>query len=109
MVSEDSDEVVSGFTSIHRLHDLNDLHKTHVRLMSAVNHQLNARSELLKVELFGCSKRISPEERDDPIDEILPSMNRVAKQVFPVVVMPPVHVHLSHPKEFAQLLKTVSA
>ncbi len=75
MVSEDSDELVPGFTSIHRLHDLDDLDKTRVSLVSTAGHQRDARSELLEVALLGCSKRMHPEERDDPIDQILPSMN----------------------------------
>ena len=75
MVSEDSDELVPGFTSVHRLNDLDDLYKTRVSLVSTAGHQLDARSELLEVALLGCPKRMLPEERDDPIDQILPSMN----------------------------------
>ena len=101
MVSEDSDELVSGFTSIHRLHDLDDLQKTRVSLMSTAGHQLDARSELLEVVPLGCSKPMLPEERDDSLEQILSSMNRVAVEVLPVVVMPPVDVHLPHSKELA--------
>ena len=50
-----------------------------------------------------------PEERDDPLEQILASMNCVAVEVFPVVVTPPVDVHPSHSEELAQLLETVSA
>ncbi len=50
-----------------------------------------------------------PKERDDPIDQILTSMNCVAVQVLPVLVMPPVDVHLSHSEELAQLLETLNA
>ena len=53
MVSEDSDELVPGFTSVHRLHDLDDLHKTRVSLVSTAGHQLDARSKLLEVVLLG--------------------------------------------------------
>ncbi len=90
---------MSGFTPIHRLHDLDDLDKTLMSLMSTAGHQLDARSELLEVVLLGCPKRMLPEERDNPIEQVLPSMNGVAVEVLPVIVMPPVDVHLSHSEE----------
>jgi hypothetical protein len=43
--------------------------------VAAVGQQLDARSELVEVVLLGCSKRMLPEERDDPPEQILPSMN----------------------------------
>jgi hypothetical protein len=109
MVSEDSDELVSGFTPVHRLHDLGDLRKTLASPVMTVGHPLDTRSELLEVESFGCSQRMLPEERDDPLEQILPATNRVAVQVLPVVVRPPVDVHLPHSKELAQLLETPDA
>ena len=53
MVSEDSDELVPGFTPVHRLHDLNDLDKTRVSLVLTAGHQLDARSELLEIAPLG--------------------------------------------------------
>jgi hypothetical protein len=50
MASEDSDQVVSRFPSIHRLHDFDDLHKTVSGQMVTAGHQLDTMSELLKVE-----------------------------------------------------------
>ena len=50
-----------------------------------------------------------PEERDDPPEQVGSSMNGVAVQVLPVVVVPPVDVHLSHSKELAELVETVDA
>ena len=101
MVSEDSDQLVPGFTPIHRLHDLDDLHETRPGRVLTAGHEFDARSELLEVEAFGGSQRMFPEERDDPLEQILATMNGVAVEVLPVVVMPPVDVHLAHSKELA--------
>ncbi len=109
MASEDTEELVPGFPSIHRLHDLNDLRKTSVRLVSTFSHQLDTERELLEVELLGRSKRILPEERNDPFEQILSTTNDVTVKVFPVVVMPPVHVHLPRSEELTQVVKTRDA
>ena len=50
MVSEDSDQLVPGFTPIHRLHDLDDLHETRPGRVLTAGHEFDARSELLEVE-----------------------------------------------------------
>jgi hypothetical protein len=109
MASEDSEEIVSGFTSVHCLHDLDDFYKTSLRLVSSSCHELDARSELLKIEPLGTAKRMLLEKRNNALPKILPSVNRVAIQVFSVVVIPPVNVDLSHSKKVAQLLETVCA
>ena len=109
MASEDSDELVPGFPSVHRLHDLDDLRKTSVPLVATFGHELDARSELLEVEPFGSPKGMLPEERNDPFEQILATTNAVAVQVFPVVVVPPVHIHLARSKELPQLVETRDA
>src|SRR2546427_11909930 len=80
MASEDSDELVPGFPSVHRLHDLDDLRKADVRLVATFGHQLDARSELLEVESLGRTKWILPKERNDPFEQILSTTNDVAVQ-----------------------------
>ena len=50
-----------------------------------------------------------PKERDDPFKQILASTNDIAVKVFPVVVMPPVHIHLARTKEFAQVIEAGNA
>ena len=52
MVSEDSDQLVPGFTPVHRLHDLDDLRQTLAGRVPTAGHELDARSELLEVELL---------------------------------------------------------
>ena len=74
---------------------------------SAINSTTG--SELLEIVLLGGTKRILPEERNDPVEQILSSMNGVAVQMLPMVVMPPVDIHLSHSEELTQLLETADA
>jgi hypothetical protein len=109
MASEDSDELVPGFPTIHRLHHFYDLRQTRVGLMAAFRHQLDARSELLEIEPLGSTKRMLPEERDDPFEQIRALADAVAVEVFPVVVAPPVHIHLARTKELLEVVETPDA
>ena len=52
MVSEDSDELVPGFPSVHRLRDIRYLDQTFSGQMSTGRDQLNAVRKLLEVELL---------------------------------------------------------
>ena len=109
MASEDSDQLVPGFPSVHRLHHFDDLRETAGRLVAPFGHLLDTRSKLLEVEPLGRSKRMLPEERDHPLQQILSTTNDVAVEVLPVVVMPPVDVHLPRSEELTQLVKTRDA
>ena len=109
MASEDSDQLVPGFPSVHRLHDLRDLSKTLASLVTILGHQFDAEGELLEVAPFGRTKRMLLKERNDPFEQILSTTNDVAMKVLPVVVMPPVDIHLSRSEELAQLLQTRDA
>ncbi len=86
MVSEDSEQFTSGFSPIHGLDDLRDLHETLPGLVSIFCHEFDAVCELLEVEPLGCAKRMLPKERNDPIQQILSATYGVAKQVLPVIV-----------------------
>jgi hypothetical protein len=109
MASEDSDQLMPGFPSVHRLHDLGDLSKTLTSLVTILSHQFDAEGELLEVAPLGRTKRMLPEARNYPFEQILSTTNDVAMKVLPVVVMPPVDVHLSRSKELAQLMQTRDA
>jgi hypothetical protein len=109
MASEDSDEVVPGFLPIHRLHDLDDVGKTSTREVMTNRHHLDARSELLEVEPFRRAQRVRTEERDDTVEQLLSRVHGVEMHVLPVVVRPPVDVHLSHSEELTQLVEARSA
>ena len=109
MASEDSDEIVSRFPPIHRLDNLDDLQQTASGQMVTAGHELDAMSELLKVEPLGRPERVLPEERNDPLQKILSTTYDVAVQVFPVVVRPPVDIHPPHSKEVTQVVQTRDA
>jgi hypothetical protein len=70
MVSEDSDQLVSGCPSVHRLGDLSDLEQTRRRDVAPLFHELHARGELLEIRLLRRPQRMLAEERNDPSHEI---------------------------------------
>jgi len=109
MASEDSDELVSGFSSIHRRHDLRDLRKTFICLVAALFHQLDAVRELLEFEPFGGAEWMPPEERDHPLQQILTTTHGVAVKVFSVIVRAPIDVHLPRSEELAEFVEAVDA
>jgi hypothetical protein len=75
MASEDSDEIVSGFPPVHRLHDLDDVGKARASQVMPVSHHLDAKSELLEVETLRRAQRMRPKERDDPLEQVLPAVD----------------------------------
>ena len=109
MASEDSDEIVSGFPPIHRLHDLDDVGETCMRQVVPNGHHLNARSELLEVEPLRRAQRVRSKERNNLFEQILSTVHGVEVHVLPVVVVPPVDVHLPHSKELTELVEARGA
>jgi hypothetical protein len=65
MASEDSDQIVPGYTSVHRFGDSRDFDQPVHRKVAAGRHQLYARCELLEVLLLRAEHRVLTEERDD--------------------------------------------
>ena len=78
MVSEDSDEFVSGFSPVHGRHDLGHLHQTRSGQMVTVGHELDAVRELLEVVPLGRPQRMPPEERNDRLQQIHAAAHGVA-------------------------------
>jgi hypothetical protein len=109
MASEDSGQLVPGFPPIHRLHDFGDLHQTVKGQVATVSHELHAICELLEVTPLGSPQGMPPEEGNHLLKQILPSTNGVAMQVLPMVVRPPVDVHLSRSEELAELVEAGDA
>ena len=52
MVSEDSDQILSGLLAIHRLSDLCDIRQTHMGPMDTLVDHLYTADELLKIPLL---------------------------------------------------------
>ena len=106
MVSEDSDQLVSGFLAVHRLSDLRDLDQPHRgQVMTAVD-QLNTPCELLEVLLLRGTHRILLKERYDRFQQILALPHDVTIQVLFVVVVSPIDDNLTNPEEFTQFIQT---
>ena len=78
MVSEDSDLVVSGLPTVHRLHDGDDLDKSVAREVSPFGDQLHAAGELLEVGTLRRSQRVAPEEGYDHFEQVTSSANAVS-------------------------------
>jgi hypothetical protein len=109
MVSEDSDQVVPGLFSIHRLSDLGDVRETRTGQVSASRDQLQAAGKLLEIPLLRRMQRMSREERDDRVDQLAPTTHRESIQMLLVVVVPPIRDHASHFEEALELPQTPDA
>jgi hypothetical protein len=99
MVSEDSDQVVSGLFSIHRLRDLGDVRQARMGPMDAAVDQCHAASELLEISLLRRVQRMLRKERDDRVDQVAPPPHHESIQVLPVVIVSPIRNHASHTEE----------
>ena len=81
MASEDSDEIVSGFLPVHRLHDLGDLRQTVTGQMVTASHEFDAVRKLLEVVPLCRAQGVLPEEWNDPFQQIASPTDRVAMYV----------------------------
>ena len=106
MASEDSDEIVPGFSPVHLFGDLSDLDEPVHHKMAAGRDQLNTSGELLEVLLLRAQHRVLPEERNDRLQQIDASSHDVAVQMLAVIVKPLVLEHLTNTKELAELVQT---
>jgi hypothetical protein len=78
MASEDSDELRSGFASVHRLDDLGNLHQALSGQVVTASDHLHAVSELAEVTSLRCVEGMPLEERNDPIQQIRATTDDVA-------------------------------
>ena len=65
MVSEDSDEIASGFPAVHGLRDFGDPDQPFRVEMDATVDQIDAVRELLEVRVLRRSQQMRSEERND--------------------------------------------
>jgi hypothetical protein len=75
---------------------ISDLRKPFSGLVLTAGHRSTQEANFSKSTRFAESQRIFPKERDNPLEQVLPTMNGVAVKVLPVVIVPPVDVHPSH-------------
>ena len=104
MVSEDSDQLVSGFLAVHRLSDLRDLDQTQSGQMKTSINRLYTSCELLEVLLLRGTKRIFTEERYNRLQKIAPPSHDVTIQVLLVVVVPSIDDKLTNPEEITKFV-----
>src|SRR4051794_4686476 len=107
MVSEDSDQVVSGLPPVHCLGDFGDLYETVDIQMTSGGDELDTPSELLEVLLLRGPHRVLPEERDYRLQQIRAAPHHVSVQVLPMVVVSGVCKHLADTEEVAKLIEDV--
>ena len=105
MVSEDSDELVPGFLSVHRLSDLSNLDEPTGRQMTARVDHLDHLYELFEVLLLRSSHRMQSEERNDRLQKIVSSTNDVSVQVLAMVVVPPIRDDLSDTEVLTEIVQ----
>ena len=109
MASEDSDQIMPGCLSVHRLDDFCDLHQTSDIEMSAVRDHPHAAHELRKVTLLRRPERVSLKERNNRSQKLRSSVHDELGQVLAVVVVAGGDVHPTNAKEALQLLQRRSA
>ncbi len=92
-----------------RFSDPNDLDETVAGQMLAGRNALYAHGELLEVLLLRGPHGISPEEWNDPLQEILTPTDDVSVQVFSVGVVAPVRHYLTHTEVLNELMEAPDA
>jgi hypothetical protein len=109
MVSEDSDEIASGFPAVHGLGDLGDPDEPLRTLVDAAINQVDAVREFLEVRALRRAQRISGEERNDRLPQVHSRPDHVPMQWLLVVVVPAIHDHHADPKEVHELMEATDA
>ena len=107
MVSEDSQHL--GWLSVvHGLSDLRDLDDPRHRKMPSEIHQTHYPSELLEVVSLCSSQWVLLEERNDHVPQVSEPGDVVAVQMFAMVVLAAVDVHLAAAEERDHLLQNIA-
>ena len=109
MVSEDSDQVLSGLPMVHRLHQQQDLDEALVTSVMPGDDQLDAPHELFEVVSLGRSQRVPLKERDDDLRELDEIADVVTEQVLLVVVVPAIASHGADSEEVPQIVQHLDA
>ena len=107
MVSEDSQDL--GWLPLaHRLSDRRNLDDATRRQVLVSIHELDDPCEPLEALPLRGPQRTDPEERDDDVPQVREPADVVPGEVLPMVVVPPIHVHMATSEEVAQLFQDTS-
>jgi hypothetical protein len=109
MASEDSDQLGSGLSAIHRLGDLDDVEQPSRRQVMTLVDQLHAQSETVEIDSLGAPKREHPKERNDLSKEVRTLPYDEAMQMLTMVVASPVDDDLACAEEALKLLQAIQA
>jgi hypothetical protein len=109
MASEDSDQIISRLPTVHRFCNACDLDETARCPMLFRRHDRHAPLEPLEVLTLRGSQRMLVEERNDRLEEIMPSPDHELDQVLTMVVVSPVWEEPTHPEELTELFKASDA
>jgi hypothetical protein len=105
MASEDSDQVLSGGSPVHRFGDFCDLDETIDIRMPANFDDPHATRELLEISLLRRPERMSLEERYYRPQQLRPPVHDELAQMLPMIVVSLADVHSPDPEEATQLLE----
>src|SRR5687768_11090736 len=86
---------------IHRLIYLGDFNDPFDRQMSSMAHHFDDPHELIEVVFLRCSQWILMKEENDRVAEITKTLNTIPKEIFFMVIVPGVPVHLAAPEELS--------
>jgi hypothetical protein len=109
MASEDSEELVSGLPSVHRLSDFDDLNETVDRFVTIRGDELDTSYELLEVCLLRAAHRMLPKERYHRPEQILTPSHDVPKQMLAMIVVSLVRENLPDAEELTEVVEAVHA
>src|SRR5437667_12374236 len=95
VVSEDSDHLSARLTVIHSLRDLRDRNQTFDGEMCFRLNQPHALNELFEVVALRCAQLVLLKKRDDRLEQIISPHHAVLIQMFFVVVVSSILIHLT--------------
>jgi hypothetical protein len=109
MASEDSDQFMPGLAMVHSLCEPRDFDETFRREMPTLSAYLKRGDELVEVASLRGLQRMTLEERDNHLEEVVPSLHAIAVEVLLVVVVAAVDTHRADSKELPQLVEGAHA
>ena len=93
---------------IHRLRYFSDFNQTGDREVLALLHETKHRRELLEVLTLRSPQLVLLEERDNHVPQIREPRHAVPVNIFPVIVMPTIHIHLAASEEADKIFQHIT-
>ena len=105
MASEDSDEIVSGLTSVHRFSDPCNLDQAVDRLVTAGGNELDASDEFVEVGTLRRPQRMPLEERNNHFLQLASASYDVPVQMLAMIVVSAIRDHLTDAEELTEFME----